>query len=105
MTDTVLVVDGPFEVGTDLVMERLSSSDIPVFRMDTADFPHGLELRATNVDAQWVGTLSNQYRTVALANVKAVYWNRPICSGSPGCRSRTPTGHVAPPVSAPEAYS
>lgn len=53
MTNTVLVVDDPFEAGTDLVVEGLSSSDIPVFRMDTADFPRELELRATNVDGQW----------------------------------------------------
>ncbi|MGW7687700.1 ATP-grasp ribosomal peptide maturase [Streptomyces asiaticus] len=77
MTNTVLVVDGPFEAGTDLVMEGLSSSDIPVFRMDTADFPRELELRATNVDGQWAGTLSNKYRSIALADIKAVYWNRP----------------------------
>ncbi|QTI88638.1 MvdC/MvdD family ATP grasp protein [Streptomyces sp. AgN23] len=77
MTNTVLVVDDPFEAGTDLVVEGLSSSDIPVFRMDTADFPRELELRATNVDGQWAGTLSNKYRSIALADVKAVYWNRP----------------------------
>ncbi|WP_236669530.1 MvdC/MvdD family ATP grasp protein [Streptomyces antimycoticus] len=77
MTNTVLVVGDPFEAGTDLVVEGLSSSDIPVFRMDTADFPRELELRATNVDGQWAGTLSNKYRSIALADVKAVYWNRP----------------------------
>ncbi|WP_372461935.1 hypothetical protein [Streptomyces endocoffeicus] len=45
--------------------------------MDTADFPRELELRANNVDGQWVGSLSTEHRSVALADIKAIYWNRP----------------------------
>ncbi|MFE1176843.1 MvdC/MvdD family ATP grasp protein [Streptomyces sp. NPDC058773] len=70
-------MDGPFEAGTDLVVEGLSAAGIPVFRMDTRDFPHELELRASNVDGQWVGSLANKYRSVELTDVGAVYWNRP----------------------------
>lgn len=75
--NTVLVVDGPFESGTDLLIEGLSAADVVVFRMDTAQFPHELELRATNLDGNWAGTLVTKHRSVELADIKAVYWNRP----------------------------
>jgi ATP-grasp ribosomal peptide maturase len=77
VTNTVLVVDGPFEAGTDLVVEGLSAANVPVFRMDTHDFPSGLELNTRNLDGRWVGTLGDRHRTVELSDIKAVYWNRP----------------------------
>ncbi|WP_329559525.1 hypothetical protein OG711_15690 [Streptomyces uncialis] len=70
-------MDGPFEAGTDLVAEGLSAANVPVFRMDTADFPHALELSASFTDGEWSGRLSNPHRRVDLAEVRAVYWNRP----------------------------
>ncbi|MQS34281.1 MvdC/MvdD family ATP grasp protein [Streptomyces katsurahamanus] len=77
MTNTVLVVDGPFEAGTDLVVEGLSAARVPVFRMDTRDFPSKLELQAINVDGCWVGSLVTEHRRLSLGDVRAVYWNRP----------------------------
>jgi ATP-grasp ribosomal peptide maturase len=77
VNDTVLIVDGPFEAGTDLVVEGLSAANVPVFRMDTADFPHRLEANASFKDGVWSGRLKTPHRTVTLSDVKAVYWNRP----------------------------
>ncbi|MFJ6568205.1 MvdC/MvdD family ATP grasp protein [Streptomyces sp. NPDC091292] len=74
---TVLVVDSPFEAGTDLIVGELASAGVPVFRMDTAEFPTGLEFRATFSGSRWEGVLADGERSVELSAIKAVYWNRP----------------------------
>ncbi|MEV8022539.1 MvdC/MvdD family ATP grasp protein [Streptomyces sp. NPDC086554] len=74
---TVLVVDSPFEAGTDLILGELASAGVPVFRMDTAQFPVELEFRATFGNGRWEGVVSDAYRSVLLSGIKAVYWNRP----------------------------
>ncbi|OLZ74274.1 hypothetical protein AV521_00865 [Streptomyces sp. IMTB 2501] len=74
---TVLVVDGPFEAGTDLIVGELVSAGVPVFRMDTAQFPLELELRSTFDKGQWQGALATEQRSVEISDIKAVYWNRP----------------------------
>ncbi|MET9295609.1 MvdC/MvdD family ATP grasp protein [Streptomyces sp. NPDC003077] len=81
---TVLVVDGPFDAGTDLIVGELASAGLPVFRMDTARFPVELEFRASFNDGRWEGALANAHRSVELANIKAVYWNRPGTFRFPG---------------------
>ncbi|QNP70462.1 hypothetical protein IAG44_14095 [Streptomyces roseirectus] len=77
MTKTVLVVDSPFEAGTDLVVERLSTAGVPVFRFDTRDFPGGLSIRASLKNGEWTGSLETAHRRVELSDIGAVYWNRP----------------------------
>ncbi|WP_245737964.1 MvdC/MvdD family ATP grasp protein [Streptomyces sparsogenes] len=70
-------MDGPFEAGTDLIVGELASAGVPVFRMDTAQFPLELEFRATFNKGQWNGVLATEQRSVELSDIKAVYWNRP----------------------------
>ncbi|MCD9194228.1 hypothetical protein [Streptomyces albireticuli] len=80
MTSTVLVVDGPREGATDLVVEALAEASVDVFRMDMAQFPGELELRVTHGTGGgdvWLGSLATAYRSVELGDIGAVYWNRP----------------------------
>ncbi|GAA4104397.1 MvdC/MvdD family ATP grasp protein [Streptomyces hundungensis] len=81
---TVLVVDGPFEAGTDLIVGELASAGCPVFRMDTAQFPVELEFRASFNEGCWEGVLATAHHSVELADIKAVYWNRPGTFQFPG---------------------
>ncbi|MFF2845262.1 MvdC/MvdD family ATP grasp protein [Streptomyces sp. NPDC058001] len=74
---TVLIVDNPFEAGTDLIVGELASAGVPVFRVDTAEFPTELEFRATFSGRHWEGVLANGERSVELSAIQAVYWNRP----------------------------
>ncbi|WP_416970375.1 MvdC/MvdD family ATP grasp protein [Streptomyces sp. 4F14] len=77
MKKTVLVVDSPHDAGTDLVVERLSTAGVPVFRFDTREFPRELSVRAILDDGEWTGSLETSCRRVGLSDVGAVYWNRP----------------------------
>ncbi|MFJ4688604.1 MvdC/MvdD family ATP grasp protein [Streptomyces sp. NPDC091377] len=81
---TVLVVDGPFEAGTDLIVGELASAGVSVFRMDTAEFPLELEFHSTFCKGQWNGLLATNHRRVSLSDIKAVYWNRPGTFRFPG---------------------
>ncbi|MFE2291830.1 MvdC/MvdD family ATP grasp protein [Streptomyces sp. NPDC059452] len=74
---TVLIVDNPFEAGTDLVVRELASAGVPMFRMDMAEFPSELNFRATFSQWCWEGVLTQGERTVDLTAIQAVYWNRP----------------------------
>ncbi|MFE7458940.1 MvdC/MvdD family ATP grasp protein [Streptomyces sp. NPDC057554] len=74
---TVLIVDNPFEAGTDLIVSELASAGVPMFRMDLAEFPSELNFRATFTQWNWEGVLTQGERTVDLTAIQAVYWNRP----------------------------
>lgn len=81
----VLVVDGPHDAATDLVIEALSGFGGEVFRFDMAQFPAELELRGLrHGPGGWSGTLATEHRTVDLSKVRAVYWNRPNTFAFPG---------------------
>ncbi|MEU0844408.1 MvdC/MvdD family ATP grasp protein [Streptomyces sp. NPDC005962] len=71
-------MDGLHDAATDLVVEALRTAHVPVFRMDTAQFPREVELRGHhNGPGAWSGTLATAHRSVELADIRAVYWNRP----------------------------
>ncbi|MFC9799912.1 MvdC/MvdD family ATP grasp protein [Streptomyces bacillaris] len=74
---TVLIVDNPFEPGTDLVVGELAEAGVPMFRMDMAEFPSSLNFRASFSEYLWEGVLTKGERTVDLTAIQAVYWNRP----------------------------
>ncbi|MFF8434196.1 MULTISPECIES: MvdC/MvdD family ATP grasp protein [Streptomyces] len=74
---TILIVDNPFEAGTDLIVSELASAGVPMFRMDLAEFPSELNFRATFTQWNWEGVLTQGERTVDLTAIQAVYWNRP----------------------------
>ncbi|MDJ0344216.1 hypothetical protein QMK19_28835 [Streptomyces sp. H10-C2] len=85
---TVLVVDGPHEAATDLIVQALTDRAVPAFRMDTAQFPAEVELSAHHrggpAAGPWEGRLTTACRSVDLADIGAVYWNRPQQFEFPG---------------------
>ncbi|MDJ1133530.1 MvdC/MvdD family ATP grasp protein [Streptomyces iconiensis] len=74
---TVLVVDGPADRETALLVEGLTEAGVHAVRLDTADFPSEVELRATHGEGAWTGTLTTREGGVELSEIAAVYWNRP----------------------------
>ncbi len=78
MTATALVVDRPHDGATDLIVNALAAVGVPVFRFDMADFPLSLHLDARHEETDgWTGVLETDHRAVELADIGAVYWNRP----------------------------
>jgi hypothetical protein len=62
----------------DLVVHELNQRNVPVGRLDPADFPHALTM-AANIDVQrWGGSIATaEGRTIRLEEVRAVYYQRP----------------------------
>ena len=78
VTATALVVDRPHDGATDLIVNALAAVGVPVFRFDMADFPLSLHLDARHEETDgWTGVLETDHRAVELADIGAVYWNRP----------------------------
>ncbi|WP_326772985.1 ATP-grasp ribosomal peptide maturase [Streptomyces sp. NBC_01445] len=75
----VLVVAEHLDAAADMVVDQLNQRQIPVVRLDAADFPQQLTLTATHeaAGAGWSGMLDDGRRTVRLEDVRAVYWRRP----------------------------
>lgn len=76
---TVLVLTRTFDPTADLVIARLHERAVPLFRMDTADFPERIAMTA-QLDAatgRWHGELRDEHRAVNLSDIRAVYYRRP----------------------------
>lgn len=77
---TVLVLTRPLmDPISDLVISELSSRDVPVVRLDPADFPACLVMSARLDPGQqsWRGVWRGEHRNVDLDGVRAVYYRRP----------------------------
>ncbi|WP_030775204.1 ATP-grasp ribosomal peptide maturase [Streptomyces sp. NRRL F-2664] len=73
----VLVVAKEMDPAADLVVDELSTLQMPVMRFDMGDFPQGISLTAEHTVGPWSGPLTNDLRTVRLEGVRAVYYRRP----------------------------
>ncbi|WP_344904446.1 ATP-grasp ribosomal peptide maturase [Actinomadura meridiana] len=67
----------PQDHAADLVVAELGRRDVPVVRMDAADFPVRMRMATTLDGTGWSGTLSDAHRTLDLDRVRAVYNRRP----------------------------
>ncbi|MEU3186917.1 ATP-grasp ribosomal peptide maturase [Streptomyces sp. NPDC006923] len=74
----VLVIASRDDWPTDRVVKVLADRGVPVFRMDTSEFPKDLTL-AGRIDARrgWAGALASPHRVIDLADVTAVYYRAP----------------------------
>lgn len=81
---TMLVLTEPFDPTADLVIEKLNTRGLSVFRADAADFPHTLDLEARICGESWVGSLRTAHRQVALEEICAVWYRRPSRFQFPG---------------------
>ncbi|MGW6458528.1 ATP-grasp ribosomal peptide maturase [Streptomyces sp. NPDC055078] len=78
MPRTVLVIAARDDWPTDRVVQILTERKIPVFRMDTADFPQQLTVTAMIRQTHpWTGTLTTRHRQAALLDISAVYCRAP----------------------------
>jgi ATP-grasp ribosomal peptide maturase len=75
---TVVVLTEPVDPTADLVVAELNSRGVAVFRCDAADFPQRLTVTAEYGNGPVSGVLESPERTVALAEVSAVYYRRPL---------------------------
>ncbi|MFF8789201.1 MvdC/MvdD family ATP grasp protein [Streptomyces sp. NPDC015125] len=61
----------------DRIVLELANLDVPVLRLDLADFPHHVRLDGMFDGDTWTGTLKNRGHTVALEDIGAVLWWHP----------------------------
>jgi ATP-grasp ribosomal peptide maturase len=75
--DPVLVVTKELDPAADLVVDELTIRGVPVMRFDMGDFPQTMSLSVGHAAAPWAGVLADEYRSVRLEKVRAVYYRRP----------------------------
>lgn len=73
----VLVVTKELDPAADLVVDELTLRGVPVMRFDMGDFPQTMSLCVEHAAAPWAGVLADEYRSVRLEEVRAVYYRRP----------------------------
>jgi ATP-grasp ribosomal peptide maturase len=73
----VLVVTQLDDVTADIVIEELGQRGVPVIRLDPADFPTAVTVRAQVNGFGITGEVRTPTRTAALHSVRSVYWRRP----------------------------
>ncbi|WP_234379743.1 ATP-grasp ribosomal peptide maturase [Streptomyces caniscabiei] len=73
----VLVVTKELDPAADLVVDELTIRRVPVMRFDMGDFPLSMSLSVEHAAAPWAGVLADEYRSVRLEEVRAVYYRRP----------------------------
>lgn len=73
----VLVLTDERDQHADLVVQALAARGVPVFRVDTAQFPTEMTLAARAGAAEWSGVLRTEHRTLELEAVRSVYYRRP----------------------------
>lgn len=73
----VLVVTKELDPAADLVVDELTLRRVPVMRFDMGDFPQTMSLSIEHATSPWAGVLADEYRSVRLEEVRAVYYRRP----------------------------
>jgi ATP-grasp ribosomal peptide maturase len=80
--DTVVVLTQEGDLTADAVVQELDSRDVPVYRLDTADFPLSLTVNA-HFNGGWRGTLSGAAGSVGLESIRSIYFRRPTVFSFP----------------------
>jgi ATP-grasp ribosomal peptide maturase len=76
--DAVVVLATERDLTADHIVAELQRNQVPVARMDAADFPSRITLEARfDGSSGWGGWLSDPYRRVELESVRSVYFRRP----------------------------
>lgn len=92
---TVLVLSGEADPTTDEVVAALRRRRVEVFRADLAWFPQRLILAAELDGDRWAGALATDTRTMALADITAVWYRRPGAFTLPAGLSEAAARHAA----------
>ncbi|MGB8343820.1 MAG: hypothetical protein WCD86_02995, partial [Ktedonobacteraceae bacterium] len=75
--DTIVVLTRDTDYVADHLVRSMEKRNIAVFRFDTFDFPLQLTLDASFKEFSWSGTLSGPQGTVALEDIKSIWYHRP----------------------------
>lgn len=75
----VLVLTQRFDPTADLVIRELHSRRVPLARVDSAEFPEMLSMRAVIGPGhpRWDGVLTTEHRAVRLSEIRSVWYRRP----------------------------
>ncbi len=74
---SVLVLTHRFDPTVDKVVEELNNRGVPLFRVDTSEFPERLSVGAELTKGQWLGQMRTARRCLDLSAVSGVYYRRP----------------------------
>lgn len=74
---TVLVLSEDLDPTVDRVVDQLNGRGVAVLRCDTSWFPYRLAADAELVDNRWVGYLHTPDRSVALQDLRSIWYRRP----------------------------
>ncbi|MGH3794036.1 MAG: ATP-grasp ribosomal peptide maturase [Pseudonocardiaceae bacterium] len=74
---SVLILTHQFDPTADKIVQELNSRDVPLFRVDTSEFPEKLSLSAELVNGHWAGQLRTARRRLDLSAVSGIYYRRP----------------------------
>ncbi|PZS38664.1 MAG: hypothetical protein DLM62_12480, partial [Pseudonocardiales bacterium] len=66
-----------FDPTVDKVVEELNGRGVPLFRVNTSEFPERLSVGAELTDGQWPGQPRTTQRCLDLSTVSGVYYRRP----------------------------
>ncbi|MGI9002395.1 MAG: ATP-grasp ribosomal peptide maturase [Pseudonocardia sp.] len=73
----VLILTHRFDPTADKVVEELNNRGVPVFRLDTSEFPERLSVGAELANDHWSGQLRTTQRCLDLSAVSGIYYRRP----------------------------
>ncbi|RKT85588.1 ATP-grasp ribosomal peptide maturase, SAV_5884 family [Saccharopolyspora antimicrobica] len=76
---TVVIFADEADAPVDAVVRTLTRRGVPVFRADTSWFPDRLVLDAELRASRWVGSLTTEHRSVALEDIRSIWY----CSPTP----------------------
>jgi hypothetical protein len=86
----VVVLTHRDDLTADLVVHELTQRNVPVGRLDPADFPQALTIAADISDQRWGGSITTaEGRTIRLEETRAVYYRRPGMPAFPDAMTDT----------------
>jgi ATP-grasp ribosomal peptide maturase len=91
---TVLILATERDISADRMVQTLTERDVPVFRADLSWFPQQLSLDAEFRDGRWTGQLATPDRTVALEELRSIWYRNPSSFQFPVTMSRTERQHA-----------
>lgn len=74
---SVLVLTDRCAPTADCVVEELNRRNVPVFRIDTSEFPIALSVDAELTERGWCGRAQTTRRTLAFPHIAGAYYRRP----------------------------
>lgn len=74
---SVLILTHRFDPTADKVVTELNDRGVPLFRVDTSEFPERLSVSAGLTNGQWSGRMRTARRSLDLSTLSGIYYRRP----------------------------